>query len=79
MIDTLKMSHEEYQDHMDKLAHKVGEVLHGERLEDGISACAACIGFAMVMVPPDKHDQMRSHIWKIVDAIIANVPPKVTQ
>jgi ribose 5-phosphate isomerase RpiB len=79
MVDTMKMNQEEYQDHMDKLAKKVAEVLNGQRVEDGISACAACIGFGIVQIPTDKHEKMRAHIDNIIDAIIANMTPPVQQ
>lgn len=74
-MNTMKMTQEEYQDHMDKLATKVGQVLNGEKLEDGMSACAACIGFGMTQLDPSQHGKMREHIGRIIDAIIKNVPP----
>ena len=76
MVNTDRMNHDEYQDHMDQLAQKVGQVLNGERLEDGISACAAAIGFGMTQLVPSQHEKMRAHIDRIIDAIIENVPGK---
>jgi hypothetical protein len=72
--EQVEMSQEDYQTHMDALAKKVAATLKGVRLEDGISACAACIGFGMVQIPPGDHAKMRVHIGRIIDAIIANVP-----
>jgi len=74
-MDTSKMTLEQYQDHMDKLATAVGQVLNGEKLEDGISACAACIGFGMTQLDPSQHGKMRDHIGRIINAIIDKVPP----
>jgi hypothetical protein len=79
-MKTTDMTLDQYQDHMDKLATKVGQVLNGERLEDGMSACAACIGFGMTQLDPKEHSKMRAHIGNIIDAIVAKVPPpKATQ
>jgi len=79
VTDTMKMTHDEYQDHMDMLAKRVGMALEGQRLEDGISACAANIGFAMTQMPEAQHAKMREHIWRIVDAIIEKVPSRPMQ
>jgi len=71
--NTKDMSAEEYQDHMDKLAMRLSNTAKGERLEDTLSAFAACIGFGMTQLPKDQHDRMRAHLSKIIDAIIENV------
>jgi hypothetical protein len=72
-----KMTTEEYQAHMDALAMRVSDAAKGERLEDGLSAFAACIGFGMAQLPADQHDKMRAHLDRIINAIIANAPPQV--
>ena len=74
MLDSKNMSPEEYQDHMDKLAMKISQAMEGNRVEDGISACAACIGFGMVQLPADQHEKMSAHISRIISAILARAP-----
>jgi len=69
-----KMTTEEYQAHMDALAMRVSDAAKGERLEDSLSAFAACIGFGMAQLPKEQHDMMRSHLDRIITAIITNVP-----
>lgn len=74
-----KMNTEEYQAHMDALAMRISDAARGERLEDSLSAFAACIGFGMTQLPRDQHERMHEHIRKIITSIIANVPPQVPQ
>ena len=74
MVDTMKMNEDEYREHMDRLATSVGKVLNGQRIEDGMSACAACIGFGMVHLKPEDHDKMRKHVNNIIDAIVERTP-----
>ncbi|HET9538088.1 MAG TPA: hypothetical protein VFP43_22535 [Mesorhizobium sp.] len=68
--DPRKMTPDEYQDHMDVLAKKIGRVMEGERVEDGIIACAACAAFGLVQIPPDKRAQIRNHINAMIDDIV---------
>ena len=75
----IQMTPDEYQNYMDELSTKVSQTLHGARLEDGISACAACIGFGFTQLPPDQHEKMRAHIERIINAIIERVPSRVQQ
>jgi hypothetical protein len=66
----MAMTNEEYQDHMDKLAMKISRVMEGQRVEDGIIACSACIGFGLMQLPSDKRDQMRTHVIGVIDGIL---------
>jgi hypothetical protein len=68
------MTPDQFQDHMDKLSIRVSQALGGERLEDAMSACAACIGFGMIQLPPEQHDKMRAHLDRIIDVIIEKAP-----
>ena len=74
-----QMSLEEYQMHMDALAMRVSDQMRGERLEDALSAYAACIGFGMTQLPADQHDKMREHLGRIIDSIIKHVPAQVAK
>ena len=73
-VDTTKMSLEDYQSYMDKLAMSLSETMKGARLEDALSACAACIGFGIVQLPEEQHGKMRAHLNRIIDAIIEKAP-----
>ena len=77
MVASDKMTKEEYQIHMDALAMRVSKTMAGERLEDALSAYAACIGFGMLQLPPHQHDLMHQHIGNIIGAIIKNGPQMV--
>jgi hypothetical protein len=72
--DTTRMSLEEYQMFMDTLALNISKVMQGVRVEDGMSACAACIGFGMLQLPSDQHGKMREHLNRIIDTIIEKAP-----
>jgi hypothetical protein len=73
-VSTEKMSLEEYQKHMDALAMRLSETMRGEKLEDALSASAACIGFGMVQLPEEQHAKMREHLNRIIDVIIEKAP-----
>jgi hypothetical protein len=64
------MTDDEYQDHMDELAKKIGSVLVGERIEDGIIACAACMGFALIQLTPPQRMAVRGHTEKMINEIL---------
>jgi hypothetical protein len=66
-----KMTDEEYQTHMDGLAKKVGEALGGERIEEAIIACAACIGFGLLQLKPPHRDVVHLQAKKMIDTLIA--------
>jgi hypothetical protein len=76
MLDSSKMTHEEYQEYMDQLSLRVSKAMEGARLEDAISACAACAGFGLVQLPADQRDKMREHMARIIDKIIEKAPPR---
>jgi hypothetical protein len=65
------MTDDEYQDHMDELAKKIGSVLVGERIEDGILACAACMGFALIQLTPEQRKAVRRHTDHMINEILA--------
>jgi len=69
-----KMTNDEYQDHMDNLAKSVGRALEGQRIEDGIIACAACIGFALLQLTPEQRKKMREHTDHLINEILIKAP-----
>lgn len=70
VLDSKEMNRAEYQEYMDGLSMRVSKALEGARVEDAISACAACIGFGMVHILPENRDQMREHMARIIDTIL---------
>jgi hypothetical protein len=68
--NSVAMSLEEYQAYMDALTMDVSKAMGGARLEDAITACAACIGFGMAQLPPEHRETMRTQFNNIIDKII---------
>jgi hypothetical protein len=68
-----RMTADEYQDHMDALATKVGLSLEGEMMEEAIVACAANIGFGVAQLPPEGRRVMLNHVLELINQIINKV------
>jgi len=79
ITDRMAMTNDEYQDHMDELAKKIGRALEGERIEDGIIACAACMGFALIHLTPEQRKTMRAHTDHMINEILTKAPTPVRQ
>jgi hypothetical protein len=75
------MTEDEYQDHMDKLAMKISRVMEGQRIEDGVIACSACVGFGLMQVPPEQRKKLYDHVLKVIGGILNResdpVPPDI--
>ena len=54
-----------YENYMDELAQRIGHVLEGEDAKDAIAACAAIIGYNIVIMDDNPEKQKRLLDWTI--------------